>query len=59
VYDKYGNKTNAPATITLSSLTPTQGTFVGGNPDLTITTNDTGTGLFSVAAASGATTEVQ
>ena len=56
VYDKYGNKTNAPATITLSSLTPTQGTFVGGNPDLTITTNDTGTGLFSVAAASGATT---
>ena len=47
VYDKYGNKTNEPASIALSSLTPTQVHLWAAH--LTITTNDTGAGIFSVS----------
>jgi hypothetical protein len=54
VYDKYGNRTNSSASVTLSSLTPATGNFVGANPNLVITTNDTGAGLFSVSAVSSA-----
>ena len=54
VYDKYGNKVNAAASITLSSLTPTYASFVGGTPDLTITTDTSGTGRFNVSATSTA-----
>ncbi len=55
VYDNYGNKVNAPANVTLSSLTPSIANIVGGTPDLTINTDSTGTGYFSVSATSAAT----
>jgi hypothetical protein len=54
VYDKYGNKAGAPASVTLSSLTPSIANFVGGNPDLTINTDSTGSGHFSIATTNAA-----
>jgi hypothetical protein len=51
VYDLFGNKVNAPASVTLTSLTPTIATF--GSP--TITTDSTGTGNFTVSATSNST----
>ncbi|MGB7568579.1 MAG: hypothetical protein WBM07_12015, partial [Chitinivibrionales bacterium] len=55
VYDKYSNKVTAPASVMLSSLTPSMANFVGGNPDLTINTDSSGTGHFSIATTNAAT----
>ena len=51
VYDLFGNKVNAPASVTLTSLTPSVAAF--GSP--TITTDSTGTGNFTVSATSNST----
>jgi hypothetical protein len=54
VFDKYGNKAGISASVTLSCLTPSIANFVGGNPDLTINTDSTGTGYFAIATTSAA-----
>ena len=54
VFDKYGNKAGIPASVTLSCLTPSIASFVGGNPDLTINTDSTGTGYFNIATTNSA-----
>ena len=58
VYDKYDNMSSIPANITLTSLTPTQANF-GGNSTVSITTDSTGTGNFSVRSANTATLNSQ
>jgi hypothetical protein len=53
VYDKYGNKVTSPATVALSSLTPTIA-VMGSAADTTITTDSSGAGRFSVKATTAA-----
>ena len=52
VYDLFGNKANAPTSVTLSCITTpaSNANFVNN----TITTDSTGTGVFSLTAASSA-----
>jgi len=50
VYDKWDNKVSKPASVTLTSLTPTLATFVSA----TTTTDATGTGKFQVNATNTA-----